>query len=388
MGKKKQINMGITLGIIIIFVSTNSISFINSTAMEIKIKELNQSSTTRISTVIPSSFDWRNVNGVDFTTPIKNQAPSPTCEAYGLCAALETIVQYKVGYPFGCDLSEAHLFFYAGGSIQLGGVYLSDAADYLIQHGVPDEGCFPDPHRPYDSPFESLPGWENRTVKITSWGWVEKNDTAIKKALITYGPLVICIYNRENLLFYRQGIYMPKGRINGGHVVAIVGYNDSQRCWIIRNSAGEQWGEKGYVRVSYDADTSDHPFIADFYGGTGILYVDGVYGNFMPDAPHIQIDKPTFFHTYITGFDLPTIFRKGMFMQKGAPRLIGKNTVDVTATNTDRVEFYFDGNLTYTDEEAPYTWDLKASRGLHTLETYAYHNGTISKDLVDIYVII
>ena len=60
---------------------------------------------------LPPFFSWRNIGGIDFTTSIKNQAPAPTCEAYAFISALETIVQYQVGYPFGCDLSETHLFF-------------------------------------------------------------------------------------------------------------------------------------------------------------------------------------------------------------------------------------------------------------------------------------
>ncbi len=101
---------------------------------------------------LPPVFSWRNIDGVDYTTSVKDQRPAPTCEAYALVAALETLVQYQVGYPFDCDLSEAHLFFYPGGTADWG-VNVTYAADYLIDQGVPDEGCFPDPHRPFDFPF-------------------------------------------------------------------------------------------------------------------------------------------------------------------------------------------------------------------------------------------
>ena len=59
---------------------------------------------------LPSYFSWRDKDGVDYTTPIRNQAPFPSCETFAIVAALETMVQYKVRYNFGCDLSEAHLF--------------------------------------------------------------------------------------------------------------------------------------------------------------------------------------------------------------------------------------------------------------------------------------
>ena len=78
-------------------------------------------STQEISNVT-SSFSWRDINGTDYTTPIRDQSPAPTCEAFAFCAALETKMQYQLKEIYNPDLSENHLFFYAGGSIQRGGV--------------------------------------------------------------------------------------------------------------------------------------------------------------------------------------------------------------------------------------------------------------------------
>ena len=121
---------------------------------------------------LPSSFSWCDVDGVDFSTSIKNQAPCPSCETYALVAALETMVQYQVGYPFNCDLSEMHLFLCSGGTCDWG-VNITKCMKYLKEYGVPDEGCFPDPGRSWDTPCNvTLPGWENRTVKIKNWDWM------------------------------------------------------------------------------------------------------------------------------------------------------------------------------------------------------------------------
>jgi len=114
---------------------------------------------------IPSSFSWRDIDGIDYTTPIKDQAPAPTCEAFAFCAVLETKMQYKLKDLYTPDLSENHLYFYAGGTIEKGWVSIIDAAHYLMVYGIPDEGCYPDPHRPIDYPFKSLVGWENRTCR-------------------------------------------------------------------------------------------------------------------------------------------------------------------------------------------------------------------------------
>lgn len=334
-------------------------------------------------TPLPPSFSWRNIDGVDYVPPIKDQSPAPTCETYALCAALETIIQYQIGYPFGCDLSEIHLFFQSGGTCDWG-VHITNATEYLVNIGVPDEGCCPDPHRPYDAVYESLPGWEERTVKISNWGWVPDDVDSIKQALITYGPLSACILVRRDFTNYRGGIYRSgPWEVTAGHVVTIVGYDDTNQCWLIRNSWGETWGEDGYIRVAYDTHTENRPFFYPFYGGTGILYIEGVYGNLMPDVPRINIDCPQIFHTYIFGVEIPTVLRRLNIFQRAAPRIIGNQRILVDASNTEVVEFYLDGTLIHTDEEAPFGCMISATRGLHTFEIYASNGEALSKAMLD-----
>ncbi|MDD3491984.1 MAG: C1 family peptidase [Candidatus Thermoplasmatota archaeon] len=333
---------------------------------------------------LPSFFSWRNVDGTDYTTPVKNQAPAPTCEAYALVAAMETLMQYHLQSLYEPDLSETHLYFYAGGTYEAGYVNLVDAANYLLETGVPDEGCYPDPHRPFDYPFESLPGWENRTVKIAEWGWVELTPEAIKTALIEHGPLVLCMYFWQDFYYYRGGVYEHRwGARAGGHVMTIVGYDDHERCWIIKNSWGKDWGEDGWVRISYDVD-----MIADWYGeNTGVMYIDGVYGALRPDVPRVQIVQPTIYHTYLFGLELPTLFRNIPLMQEAAPRVAGSYPVVAVAENTHTVEFYLDGQLAHVDREEPFEMMLDADPGIHTITALAHNENNSSQDIVDVFVL-
>lgn len=294
------------------------------------------------------------------------------------------MVQYQVGYPFECDLSEAHLFFYPGGTTDWG-VNVTAAVEYLIDHGVPDEGCFPDPHRPYDFPFQSLPGWEERTVKIMEWGWVDNDVDAIKQALYDHGPLTICMLTRNDFFYYRGGVYTPRGPVKGGHVITITGWDDIHQCWEIRNTGGDEWGEEGYIRVAYTADHPDHPFFWPFYGGTGILYIDGVYGTFQPDVPKISILQPAIQHTYLRGREIPTLFSR-LPVQAVAPRLFGSMDIVLNTANTDLVEFYVDGEFICADDQPPFDWHIDASFGLHTIETYAYNQQNVSYDIIDVFV--
>lgn len=334
---------------------------------------------------IPSSFSWRDIDGVDYTTPIKDQAPAPTCEAFAFCAVLETKMQYQLKDLYIPDLSENHLYFYANGTIEKGWVSIVDAAIYLMEHGIPDEGCYPDPHRPTDYPFESLVGWENRTVKITEWGWVDHNLSVMKQALIDHGPLIFCFTVYDDFNYYRGGVYSHRwGPRVGGHVVAIVGYDDSQQCWILKNSWGTKWGEDGWFRMAYDAD-----LIADWYGpDTGVMYLDGLHGNLKPDAPKVYFETPRYYHTYIFGSESSTLLKK-LPIQRAAARILGPLSVDVTVENTNAVEFFIDDVSQYIDTEAPFSWNLKATQGLHTLMARAVNDqGITSLAIEDIYIIL
>lgn len=53
--------------------------------------------------------------------------------------------------------------------------------------------------------------------------------------------------------FYRGGIYRHiSGRYLASHAIEIVGYDEYQSCWYVKNSRGSQWGERGgYGRIAY-----------------------------------------------------------------------------------------------------------------------------------------
>lgn len=370
----------IAIIVVIIFLSTFTNTISKSEKINISIDK----------TDLPSSFTYRNIDGVDYTTPIKNQAPAPTCEAYALCAALETMMQYKTKEIYTPDISETHLYFYAGGTYEAGYVNLIDAANYLIETGVPDEGCYPDPHRPYDYSFTSLDGWENRTVKIQSWGWVENTEEAIKTALIEHGPLVFCAHFWKDFLYYRGGVYSHKwGEIAGGHLMTIVGYDDNEQCWIVKNSAGTEWGEDGWLKLAYTANmiTGDW-YKRDDKNSTGIMYLNGVYGNLNPDVPKIQIQTPKIFKTYLYGIEISTLFRDLKSFIKAAPRIIGDLKIDMTVKNANLVEFYIDNKISFIDNEPPFEWNLETPKGLHSLTVKASNEYNTSIDIIDFYKII
>jgi hypothetical protein len=299
-------------------------------------------------------------------------------------------MQYQEKETFQPDLSETHLYFYAGGTYRDGRVNLVDAANYLIEYGVPDEGCYPDPHRAYDYPFTSLNGWENRTVKINEWGWVNNTVDDIKEALITYGPLIFCAYFWDDFFTYRSGVYdHHTNRYAGGHVMSIVGYDDSEQCWIVKNSWGFSWGLDGILKMAYDADMiTDQWYDEDDPRCTGIIYLDGAYGYFHPQEPQVYIENMNIKKTYVFGIEFPMILRTLPWFTEATPRIIGGYPIEVISDTSSSVEFLIDDQLVYTDDTPPYQWNLDVGRGRHTLTVVGYNEHGSSMDIRDLYMIV
>jgi C1A family cysteine protease len=56
----------------------------------------------------------------------------------------------------------------------------------------------------------------------------------------------------EDFIFYKGGVYKHvTGEQLGGHAITLVGWDDQDQAWIVRNSWGEGWGEEGYFRIAY-----------------------------------------------------------------------------------------------------------------------------------------
>ncbi len=230
--------------------------------------------TVTYNDTIPDIFDWRDVNGTDWTTPIKSQGNCGSCTAFGILGALESIIQLNTGTPFICDLSEGHLFFGGGGLCQKG-LKISDAFSYLKLFGVSDELC-----SPYTlgrtGYIQMSKNWGERTVKIKSANAISYTIDNIKNALLQYGPLVTCLDVYEDFYAYDGGIYSHVyGKYVGRHCVTLVGYNNEKGYWICKNSWGTQWGENGWFKIRFGQCSIGEP----------TFYLSGILGNIQPFPP-------------------------------------------------------------------------------------------------------
>jgi C1A family cysteine protease len=201
----------------------------------------------------PTSFDWRNVGGKNFITPVRNQGGCASSVSFGTTATVESTFRIQRNNAnLAVDLSEAHLFFCVGpatGASCTNGWSISPAVDACKMPGIADEASFPYTDR--EQPCNLLPDWENRVIKIAGWHTVSE-PAELKNWLSTRGPLVTCFTVYGDFFAYTRGIYRHvSGDLVGGHCVSVVGYNDNDGFWICKNSWGTEWGEAGFFSIAY-----------------------------------------------------------------------------------------------------------------------------------------
>jgi hypothetical protein len=211
---------------------------------------------------VPAALDWRNMNGLNYVSPILDQGHCGSCVAFAVIGAAETqlnITAKTTSSPW--ELSAQYLFSCGGATCDTG--WEPDAAlSFLQSKGVPDEACLP-----YTSGAAGTDAVcstacadvSTRSIKLQSYtptGFLGFGSVDDVKAALQNGPLVTTMQVYADFLLYKSGIYKhTTGDLLGGHAVSIIGYSDTDQAWIARNNWGTDWGESGFFRVAW-SDTS------------------------------------------------------------------------------------------------------------------------------------
>jgi C1A family cysteine protease len=197
----------------------------------------------------PTSVDWRSSG---YVTPVKNQLSCGSCVAFCTCATIESAVRLKLKNPtYQIDLSEGFLQFCGGGSCN--GWGLTSGLEYAKSTGVTDEACMPYQPTNMNCASSRCSDWQNRLTKITSYTG-HATVQARKNAIATHGPLLAGMAVFNDFFAYKSGVYVKTAgsSLAGYHCICVVGYDDSQQCWILKNSWGTNWGESGFCRIRYN----------------------------------------------------------------------------------------------------------------------------------------
>lgn len=204
--------------------------------------------------------DWRNRNGKNYITPVPEmgQGGCGCCVAFAVVALVESMALIEKGITL--DLSEADLAFCGSHASDCGGWAQGGALNDLKSRGTVLDSRFP-----YSNAFPGNDVWNlppacmnitdhnKYSVKIS--GYENIYSVSDRKSYLTHvGPLVAGISVYDDFYPAPGSIYSPSktAKKSGGHCILIIGYSDSEKYWLCKNSWGTSWGDNGFFKIAYN----------------------------------------------------------------------------------------------------------------------------------------
>jgi len=205
--------------------------------------------------VIPKEMDWRQKG---YVTHVKDQGHCGSCWAFSAVGALEGQHFRKTGTM--TELSEQNLVdcSSAYGNEGCNGGLMDNAFNYVFKNkGIDTETSYP-----YEAKDDRC-RFNKTNIGANDTGYTDipsGNETALEAALATIGPVSVAIdASHESFQFYSKGVYYEPqcDSQNLDHGVLAVGYGedpDGSKFYIVKNSWGPSWGEKGYIRMARERE--------------------------------------------------------------------------------------------------------------------------------------
>lgn len=180
-------------------------------------------------------------------TPVKNQGRCGSCWAFAMLGCVEYVLGGNK------DLSEQHLVSCCTSSNGCNGGYIASTGRWIISNG----GVTAERSYPYVSGSNGKTGGCDKSkakgpkFNISSCSSAY-GASSVKSAINKGYPVDTGMYVYQDFYHYKGGVYKhTSGNYLGGHAVVIVGYDDAKGCWILKNSWGTGWGERGFFRMAY-----------------------------------------------------------------------------------------------------------------------------------------
>ena len=214
---------------------------------------------------LPDSFDWRDRDGANFVSPIRNQEQCGSCYAFASMAMMESRLRILTNNSLQVVLSPQDVVGcskYSQGCE--GGFPYLIAGKYAQDFGAVEESCFPYTGKDSDCISEANCTRYYGTDYYYIGGYYGAcNEPQMRLELVNNGPIAVSFEVLNDFMNYKGGIYQHTGltdRFNPweitNHVVLVVGYGSEGGVpyWSVKNSWGEDWGEQGYFRILRGVD--------------------------------------------------------------------------------------------------------------------------------------
>ncbi len=222
-------------------------------------KARHYSATRFADSELPERVDLRQ-----YLTAVEDQAQTNSCTANAIAGAYEYLAMRILGESG--DISRLFIYYNARQFDSIegdNGSSIASSIQVLQEMGACTEETWPyDPEmvdeEPYGEAYE-----EALRFLIEHAEEVDVDLHAMKHCLAEGYPFVfgLRLFKSFDKARRKGGVPMPNsdetGRdSHGNHAMLCVGYSDPYKVFVVRNSWGESWGDKGYCYIPYDYMTN------------------------------------------------------------------------------------------------------------------------------------
>ncbi|CAF1092819.1 unnamed protein product [Adineta steineri] len=206
---------------------------------------------------LPKTVDLRT-----HMTKIEDQGQCNSCVGNALAGAYEFLIKKRTGKTV--DVSR--LFIYYNSRREDGlqeynmadqGTFIRSAIEALKKQGCCKENLYKYDVKAVNAKPSSHCYEEARKYPITDAMSLRLDLNEMKTCLAEGYPFAFGLYVYQSFMQFatlnKGYIPMPKSHeiSRGGHAMLAAGYSDEKQCFIVRNSFGEDWGDKGYCYIPY-----------------------------------------------------------------------------------------------------------------------------------------
>src|SRR5262249_17255611 len=130
------------------------------------------------------------------------------------------------------------------------------AFGYVKRRGLPDERDFG-----YTANDTECKEGIAHPYRVENWEFVSSareipSVQEIKQAMSIYGPVIAGVRATVALQGYKgNGTFKENATGKTNHAIIIIGWDDTQHAWLIKNSWGKRWGNQGFGWIDYNSNS-------------------------------------------------------------------------------------------------------------------------------------